>query len=434
MRASALAVLVALVAAPLGAGCEVGSGPGQTTSSDAGTSPNASILPAPLASGVPSPPDAGVDAGPDRDAGLRPPGPDASAPTTTLPRPDLALSAEIPMIRELGGVTLDGVWKWRDVAPAAKVPELNAAGVRAAAEPSKLTWKLDVAEAGRLRIVLTSRAFALPRRAELRSVVERLGHIVLWPDGTEYRVVAPGALRPLLGERRNDVTPLVLATGTRAPGPALLGLATHRVELTSPLGTLRLDLAKVPEAGQGATLLCRALVEIAGLDPKSPVCVAGELPLAASYAWQGGGGVSFEIGALTKRVDLAHNDLLVPPPGAAFAPGGLPAVPDGVLVTRDELAAFRNGPANVSPAPDAPGEGLLADNRSDTLAYLLVDGVPVVLVPPLSQRYLIGPPRGRYAVEWRTFFGERVSSAGTVVLPARLVYGEVPDGGAPDGG
>jgi hypothetical protein len=413
------------------AACEVGSGPGPDASSDAATSPNASILPAPLASGVPTPLDAGLDAGPDLDAG--PVLVDAAAPVA-LPRPDLALSAEIPLQRELTGVTLEGAWKWRDVPPPAKVPELSLAGVRAAAEPSKLTWKLDVAEVGRLRIALTSRAFALPRRAELRSVIERLGHIVLWPDGTEYRVVAPGALRPLLGERRNDVTPLVLASGTTVQGPTLAGLPTRRIELTSPLGSVRLDLAKVPEAGQGALLLCRALVDIAGIDPRSPVCKTNELPLAAAYSWQGGGGVSFEVASLSKRIDLAYNELLVPPPGAVFAAGGLPAVPDGVLVTREELAAFRSAAATATPAPDAPGEGILAENRSDMLAYLLVDGVPVVLVPPGTTRYLIGPLRGRYGIEWRTFFGERVVNGGTVVLPARLVYGELPDAGAPDGG
>lgn len=415
------------------AACEVGSGPGPDASSDAGTSPNASILPAPLATGVPSPLDAGLDAGPELDGGSTSLAADAAAPVS-LPRPDLALSAEIPVLRELSGVTLEGAWKWRDVPPPAKVPELSVAGVRAAAEPSKLTWKLDVAEVGRLRIALTSRAFALPRRAELRSVVDRLGHIVLWPDGTEYRVVAPGALRPLLGERRNDVTPLVLASGTSAQGPLIAGLPTRRIELGSPLGTVRLDLAKVPEAGQGAMLLCRALLDIAGIDPRSPVCKPNELPLAASYAWQGGGGVGFEVASLTKRIDLAYNDLLVPPPGAVFAAGGLPAVPDGVLVTREELAAFRTAPANASPAPDAPGEGILAENRSDMLAYLLVDGVPVVLVPPGGTRYLIGPQRGRYGIEWRTFFGERVVNLGAIVLPARLVYGEAPDAGAPDGG
>jgi hypothetical protein len=66
--------------------------------------------------------------------------------------------------------------------------------------------------------------------------------------------------------------------------------------------------------------------------------------------------------------------------------------------------------------------------------YLLVDGVPVVAVPPLAERYVIGPARGKYVTQWRTFLGERVGAPQTVELPARLGYGLVADAGAPDGG
>ncbi len=68
------------------------------------------------------------------------------------------------------------------------------------------------------------------------------------------------------------------------------------------------------------------------------------------------------------------------------------------------------------------------------LAYMLVDGVPVVAVPPASERYVIGPPRGRYVVQWRTFLGEKIEPPRTVEFPARLVHGTSPDAGAPDGG
>ncbi len=404
-------------------------------SPEAGTSPNASILPAPLATEAPDILDAGADAAAPVDASAKSLASDASAPSPTLPRPDLALSAETPISRELAGVTLEAVWRWRDVPPPAKVAEAHAPGIRAVVEASRHLWKIDVAEVGRLRIELVSRAFVLPKRTELRAIAERYGHIVLWPNATDYRVVSPGALRPLLGERRNDVTPLVLLPGTPAgPGATIVGLPTRRVELGSSLGTLKIDLAKAPESGQGAALLCRSLVEIAGVDPKTPLCQNGELPLAATYAWRGGGGISFEVTSLTRRIDLAYNDMLAPPPGAAFAEGGLPAVPDGILVTREELAAFRTGPAEVAPNPSAPGEGFIAENRSDLLLYLLVDGAPVVLVPPGKERYLVGTQRGRYGIAWRSFLGDRIDDVGTVELPARIVYGAPLDAGAPDGG
>ena len=36
---------------------------------------------------------------------------------------------------------------------------------------------------------------------------------------------------------------------------------------------------------------------------------------------------------------------------------------------------------------------------------------PVVAVPPNGERYVIGPPRGRYVVQWRTFLGEKIEYA-----------------------
>jgi len=55
-------------------------------------------------------------------------------------------------------------------------------------------------------------------------------------------------------------------------------------------------------------------------------------------------------------------------------------------------------------------------------------------VPALSERYVIGLPRGRYVIQWRTFLGEKVEPPQTVEIPARLIHGGTPDAGAPDGG
>jgi hypothetical protein len=127
--------------------------------------------------------------------------------------------------------------------------------------------------------------------------------------------------------------------------------------------------------------------------------------------------------------------MLVPPPGARFAPSGLPAAPGGIFLTREELVAFRTLPLPLPPpsTPGAPGEGFVAVNQTDTLYYLLLDGVPVVAVPPLSERYVIGPLRGRYTAQWRTFLGEVIEQPQAVEMPARLTLGS-PDAGPPDGG
>lgn len=439
-RAVAILALIA-------AGCEA-PGPPAAGTADAGTSPNASILPAPLAA---DPPDL-LDAAPPGDAApqgiqadergrlLLPT--DAGPPPPPIPLPpDAPMPVEAPSSRELPGLTLEAIWRWRDVPAPPKAPEVSQEGIKSAQKLTALSWKIDLAEGGRMRIQFTSRSLPLPAGAEIRARADRYGAIILWPSSTDYRVVAPGALRTVIGERRVDVTPLAVGTA-RPAGTARtagegrrLGAAVRKLDLTASLGALRLDLGKVTEAGEGGALLCRVLVEVLGVDPRSPECQAGEVPLHAAFTWQEGGGVAFEVTSITRRSDLASSDFLMPPPGARYAPAGLPAAPGGVFLTRDELAAFRVTPLQLAPVndPGAPGEGFIAVNQSNTLYYLLVDGVPVVAVPPASERYVIGPPRGRYAVQWRTFLGEAIEPPKIVEMPARLVHG-LADGGVPDGG
>jgi hypothetical protein len=406
---------------------------------DAGTSPNASILPAPLATEPPEAADAGTtDAAPQgilADSSGRLIIPDAGLPPPEVLRGDAAMTPEVLGSRDLQGVSLEAVWRWRDVPPAPKAPEVAAEGIKEAHKLTALTWKVDLADTGRMRVEFTSRALPFPARSEIRARSDRYGSIVVWPNLAGYRVIPPGALRTALGERRVDVTPLTPGTARPQGEGKRLGVATRKLELSSSLGVLKLEIGKVPDAGEGGALLCRALVEVVGVDPKTSVCQPGEIPLAAQYAWQDGGGISFDVTSMTRRTDLAPADLLVPSASLAFLATGLPAAPDGIFLTRDELAAFRSAPLPPSATrdPAAPGEGFMAANHSDTLMYLLVDGVPVVAVPASSERYLIGTARGRYVVQWRTFLGERITPPQTVEMPARLSYGGA-DAGAPDGG
>ena len=436
-----LAVLALLPAFTL-AGCEpTVPSPGP---SDAGASPNASILPAPLATEPPDLVDGGGDDGGNRvlhgapaDSAGRPVSSDAGGPPPESLRPSTPIAAEpVPFQAETPGLTLDALFRWRDVPAPPRAPEVSGDGLREAQKLTASTLKIDLTAGGRMRAELTGRAFPLPIHTELRARTDHYGNLVLWPGGTEYRVIPPGALRTVLGERRVDVTPLS-AGAVRPQGEGKrLGVTVRKIELGSSVATLRLELGRLGEAGEGGMLLCRALVELAGIDPKTPACQPGEVPLFASYAWQEGGGITFEVTALAKRTDLPAAALLVPPPGVPHAPSGLPAVPQGIFLSREELAAFRSAPLTL-PAihdPAVPGEGFMAVNQSDRLMYLLLDGVATVAVPAHAERYVIGPPRGRYVAEWRTFLGEKILPPQPTEVPTRFVYGSAADAGAPDGG
>ena len=175
---------------------------------------------------------------------------------------------------------------------------------------------------------------------------------------------------------------------------------------------------------------------VLGVDPKSSACVSGEVPLFAAWTWQEGGGISWEATATARRTDYLPADFVVPPAGAQYTPSGLPIAPGGIVLTRDEMAAFRTGPLNL-PAPtdpSAPGEGFVAVNQTDVLLYLLVDGVPVALVPPLGEKYVIGTVRGRYTIQWRTFLGEKIYPPTQIELPARFTIGGTPPAETPDAG
>ncbi|HRI64916.1 MAG TPA: hypothetical protein PK156_11770 [Polyangium sp.] len=411
--------------------------------SDAGASPNASILPSPLVTeDLPEIQDASVP--PDGPYGLQADSmgrliiPEAGPPPPEVLRSDLAMTAENPQIKDLVGVSLEASFRLRDLPAPHKAPEVAQDGIKAAVGLTAPKWKIELTETGRMRIVFVSRALPLPPNSELRARTDRYGHVVLWPNSTDYRVVPPGAIRTVLGERRVDVTPMSSGTMKVMGDGKRLGLATRKVEVTSPLGSVKLEFGKSNDAGEGGALLCRMLVELVGVDPRSSVCVAGEVPLSAAYSWQEGGGLDFEVTSLSKRTDIPTNEMLVPPPGAMYQATGLPQAPAAIFLSREEVAAFRSAPLQLPPIedPKAPGEGFIAVNETDMLAYFFLDGVPIVAVPPSEQRYVIGTARGRYVTQWRTFLGDRIGPAKTVELPARLTFGEAKDkdAGAPDGG
>lgn len=377
-------------------------------------------------------PDGGVE-GIMFDPSGRPIYPDAGTPPPVPLTPDVGLPAEVLGREDLTGLALEAAFRWRQTPAAPKAPEVSPEGIAAAQKLTSLTMNIDLLSMGRMKLTMASRALPLPFRAELRSRVDRYGHIAMWPGALRFRIVAPGALRPALGEGRVDVTPLSAGTKGATGTGKRLGMATRVVPLESPFGRIRLELASLPEAGQGGPLLCRALVEIVSIDPKTSECRTDEVPVAAAIDWDQGG-IDFEVLSLTKRTDFPPGQALVPPPGAELEATGLPEAPLGVFLTNSELALLRTKDLDIkSQDPAAPGEGFIAQNHRSTLTYLLIDGVAVAAVPPRDSRYVVGLRKGRYTAQWRTFLGDYIGPVETLEVPgiSRVGKPEAVDAGVP---
>ena len=399
-------------------------------------SPNASILPRPLApkTELLSNPQLGQTLS-GRDAGQSDGPHSRQNVVARVPEPlreDQPVPADTLQGQGAVGVSLVAAWQWHGVPAPAKVPQANQEAIAETRERASATVSVDVSALGRMRMTLTGSSFPLPPNTEIRSRRDLLGHVLVWPDGRNYRVLPAGTLRALLEERRVDVTPLRAGTIEQGKSGTLLGFDTHRTEVSSQLGKLSLEQAIVPGAGAGALLLCRTLVELIGVAPTSIACTENLLTLHAELNWPDGGKLSFNVSTLLRGQELAVDDLLVPPTSATFKPDELPPQASGVLLSQTELRGLRNRDAEVTVPEDAgaPDDGALAVNRTHTLQYLLLDGVPVAWVPAQRQLHVRGLRRGRYVVSWRDFLGIDVAPPRTLDLPARVVVGEVPDGGA----
>jgi hypothetical protein len=361
--------------------------------------------------------------------------PASSMPQTPVPvalalRSDEAPAADTTGAKDGLGVALVAEWRWPDVGAPPARPEVNGDAIAALKKQLALRWTIALTESGRLRATFDARSFPVPAGSELRARAESLGHVFVYPSGDAYRVAAPGSLRALFNDHRLDVAPLVAGTETKARStlPSRFGAPIERVELTSRVGTVTLELAHVPEAGVGALLLCRTLLELAAIDPRSAVCERELLPVRAHLAWPSGAGVVFEVLELKRRGDLPLAELLVPPPGSALKDAALPSAPSGLLLSREEAATFRTraidvGPPTVAPGGRPPLEGLLLRNATDQIRYVTIDGAPVAYVLPGTEQAVTGLQKGRYNVQWRTFLGDTAEPITLVDVPGRSAIG-----------
>jgi hypothetical protein len=328
--------------------------------------------------------------------------------------------------RELPGVTLDAEWRYPDALPP-KAPEINYPGIEAARKLTAGRMTVHLAGVGRMRVMFDSRALPLPQESEIRARSDFLGHLLVWPNGSQYRVLPPGAVRTLFGERRVDAVPLVRPqTSAKSEGAHRLGLATKKWDLATRTGKLSLEQAHVAAAGEGGPLLCRMLAEIIAIDPLHAPCSAEDVPVRAQYTWPEGGSIAFEVVGIADKVDFsAALFFLVPPQGGEFTPTSLPPSGPGVFLTKDELSAFRLRPLEgLAPHTlGSPDEGLVLHNGTDAVRYAFLDTIPLAWVPPNHDQAVTGLPRGRYVLQWRTFLGDSVDAANIVDVPARVAIG-----------
>ncbi len=422
--------LGALLALSLVPAC---SDPRATPGTGQHASPNARILPAPLAaaSELSRPAATTGDAAPLDSVG-RTPGRELVAPAAlTFDRP---LAGDTLGPKETAGFALTAEFRWQDVPEPPAAPEVAVSAIQKASQSAHLRIAIDLAAAGRMRFVLSSDAFSLPLGAELRSRTSHYGHLLLWPDQTVYRNVPPGALRALFQEQRLDASPLLRAKVGAPTSGNRLGHKTTIQSVETSLGVLSLEQATLPGTGPAGELLCRLVVELIGAEPSAEVCRAERLPLSAQYRWAPAGSLELVVTGLTERKELPESGLLVPPRNARFTIGELPQSPSPFIVSEGELGKIRQRPIEVSStrSPKTPGEGLVAENRTTLLQYLLLDGIPVARVRPMSEVAIRGPLRGRYQISWRDFFGTNVSAPSLSVIPGFVRVGSVEtDGGGP---
>lgn len=415
---SVLLTVSALVALLGPSGCMQHKGEPQAIPSASEPSPNASVLPAPLA--------AGPTKAPARDAGKPPGEPSSDVAVPEPPRviredDDLAVDAEL---RSAPGAAFDARFRWLEPSPP-RAPEGNADALKRGADKSGFDVHVELSSLGRLRVVLSTKAFPFTGGSELRARDDRYGHVLVWPHQEVYTPLPPGTLRAALAETRVDAgtlsDPQVSLTGTGN----LLGFPTQKQRLETGLGRLELEQTSATGVVAGA-LFCRLLVELLAVAPESAACRPDWLPLRAEYTWASGNRFELEVTKFGKRPELAPEGFAVPPLGAVARQGELPSLPFVALLDEHELSELhtRALPPPAKPEAGAPKLGLVLQNHGDAPRYFLIDGVPTVWLRPEGEWLASGLKSGRYAVQARDFFGSESTPWRSLELPARFVVGD----------
>src|SRR5512133_3645155 len=365
-----------------------------------------------------------ADAGQDRvvasgvDAGTTP-------PSRLKEREQLSTSA----VRDTTGLVIDAEWRWSDIPAPANAPESSVEALEALRQATRLRMRIELASVGRMSIAFLGNGYPWPEGTEIRARADRLGHILVWPDGKRYRNVVTGTLRALFTDRRLDRGHLFIPKITHQPPGTALGQVTSKQVLATPVGEIYLEQANSPTAGEGAALLCRFLVELMGVDPESRACSSDQVPLRANLASAPGGKLQFVVNQIAKKQELPLALIQVPPEGASFDTGGTP-IPAASSASKGQLEALRHRPvAPTVAAQQAPQQGLVAANRTLALRALLIDGVTVAWLPPGAEVTLLELKAGNYGVSWRDFFGTVIEPSKVVGVPSKVTLGKAAEPG-----
>jgi hypothetical protein len=376
-------------------------------------SPNARLLPTPLvekSEQLPRPEPFGSSSS--TRSMLEPP-PIRPTPLNPLysPEPDVdqAKSKDAP------GLAIHAIWRWPVFDTAPLEPESDAPAITEASSTLKADISIELHPSGHMRWEWTGSIFPLPPGTELRARIASYGHVLVWPGETKYRVLAPGALRAVLEEHRADATPLVLGSLRRLPEGKRLGRPTEVSEISTAHGTLILHQLQLDESASGASLICRALVELISASPASAVCTEDHLPLYAEIKLADGGRSSFEVTELPHKADGVTRLPILPASGTFQ----LSALPDFSPLLIDQATQRKLHSRDRGDAQSAQ-RGLTLTNSNPVVAYLSLDRVQTVMLGPFETAHLSDLRAGRYRATWHGFFGTVLRGPELVDVPGRM--------------
>lgn len=366
-------------------------------------SPNASLLPAPLTGA----------SRPDRDE-------DRSQP---IPATPLAADQTLPLDQISPNPIASGVSFSLRFSPNNWPRAVRLAS--GASRPLDLTLNFEVMSVPsgmeRLRVTIPRGGWFLPEGTEIRGRSDKLGHVLVWPDGRSYRVVPVGALLTLLVERRVDIMPRFAIPGSE--GGAIRAEGPRKGELETPVGLLRLESRTAPGPSEpSGELVCRFMAEFVRARV-SDLCAKASLPSGGSLRLGKGGTVQLLFESFAPRADLIEKRMLVPPELPIWKPGEYPPGGFGPLEDGEERALE----AELGLSPDEAG-------ALDRIGFVNGRGVPVLIsIQDRPLRYLsagerfVRRTRGPVSYRAQGLLGVAESGGGQIQPGTEIRLGSSPE-------
>lgn len=300
-------------------------------------------------------------------------------------------------------------------------------------------------QTARMSLIWRTPTSWLPVGTELRKRADRLGTVVIWPDGRSYRQAPVGSLFALLSDRRVDRLPAVDSTIEEVTLEQRGTQEWRKVNLSTPLGTAKMESVRMADLPYAAPLLCHFLAELLRVQARPELCAEGYLPLVLSVAWKEGGHFRFEVTEYDNQRNLVLESFRIPPALPIYKRGELPPS-DGLVLSPQQQAQLLSrkldkasfaptpelppAPATASPAPTElplppqPPDELELENATNRPLLIILDRLPVQFLSPgktLSLR--VGRESLRVAAS--DFFGQVQFDRGVVGIPHRVRFGEL---------